>query len=55
MKKLSLLFLMLAMAALAQAQRIQVVDTDGLPIAAVCVTNAKGALVGSTFMLKINY
>ena len=31
-----------------QAQRVQVVDTDGLPIAAVCVTNEKGALVGST-------
>ncbi len=30
------------------AQRIQVVDTDGLPIAAVCVTNEKGALVGTT-------
>ena len=48
MKQISLLFLLLAMAAVAQAQRIQVVDTDGLPIAAVCVTNAKGALVGST-------
>ena len=36
------------MAVVAQAQRIQVVDTDGLPIAAVCVTNEKGALVGST-------
>ena len=31
-----------------KAQRVQVVDTDGLPIAAVCVTNEKGALVGST-------
>ncbi|MBO7610188.1 MAG: carboxypeptidase regulatory-like domain-containing protein [Muribaculaceae bacterium] len=30
------------------AQRIQVVDTDGQPIAYVCVTNANGALVGST-------
>ena len=38
----------MAMAAVSQAQRIQVVDTDGLPIAAVCVTNEKGALVGST-------
>lgn len=30
------------------AQRIQVVDTDGMPIAAVCVTNERGALVGTT-------
>ena len=28
--------------------RLQVLDTDGLPIAAVCVTNEKGALVGTT-------
>ena len=48
MRKTLLLFLLLAMAIVAQAQRIQVVDTDGLPIAAVCVTNEKGALVGST-------
>lgn len=32
----------------AQAQRIQVVDNDGLPIPYVAVTDAKGALVGST-------
>ena len=36
------------MAVVAHAQRIQVVDTDGMPIAAVCVTNEKGALVGTT-------
>ena len=48
MKKLLLLSLLVAIAVVAQAQRIQVVDTDGLPIAAVCVTNEKGALVGST-------
>lgn len=32
----------------ANAQKIQVVDTDGLPIAHVCVTNEKGVLIGST-------
>lgn len=32
----------------ASAQKIQVVDTDGLPIAYVCVTNEKGVLIGST-------
>lgn len=47
MKKLFVL-LLLVMAVTVHAQRIQVVDTDGLPIAAVCVTNEKGALVGST-------
>ena len=47
-KKLSVLLLLLAMAAAVHAQRIQVVDVDGLPISAVCVTNEKGALVGST-------
>lgn len=30
------------------AQRIQVVDTDGLPIAYVCVANEKGVFVGTT-------
>ena len=30
------------------AQRIQVVDTDGLPIAQVCVTNEKGVFIGTT-------
>ena len=48
MKKILLLFLLLVVATAAHAQRIQVVDTDGLPIAAVCVTNEKGALVGTT-------
>ena len=48
MKKSLLLFLLLVIAAVAHAQRIQVVDIDGLPIAAVCVTNEKGALVGTT-------
>ena len=48
MKQSLLLFLFLVIALAAQAQRIQVVDTDGLPISAVCVTNEKGALVGST-------
>ena len=48
MKKLLLFSLLLIMATAANAQRIQVVDTDGLPIAAVCVTNEKGALVGTT-------
>ena len=42
------LLCLLAVSIAAQAQRIQVVDTDGLPIAAVCVTNEKGALVGTT-------
>lgn len=32
----------------AMAQRIQVVDTDGMPIPTVCVTDENGALVGTT-------
>lgn len=48
MKKIYVLALLLVMATGALAQRIQVIDVDGLPIAAVCVTNEKGALVGST-------
>ena len=40
--------LLLAVAVVAHAQRLQVVDVDGVPIAAVCVTNEKGALVGTT-------
>lgn len=49
MKKLLLVAaLLLSIAASAFAQRVQVVDTDGLPIAAVCVTNENGALVGTT-------
>ena len=48
MKKLFVLMSLLAVAVAVHAQRIQVVDTDGLPIAAVCVTNENGALVGAT-------
>ena len=48
MKKSVVIMLLLVMAITAHAQRLQVVDTDGLPIAAVCVTNEKGALVGTT-------
>lgn len=48
MKKLFVVMVLLVMAIAARAQRLQVVDTDGLPIAAVCVTNEKGALVGTT-------
>ena len=49
MKKLLLVAaLLLSIAASAFAQRVQVVDADGLPIAAVCVTNENGALVGTT-------
>ena len=49
MKRSGLLFaVLLVMAVGVYAQRIKVVDTDGLPIAAVCVTNENGALVGST-------
>lgn len=48
MKKILVLLLLTVIATAARAQRIQVVDTDGKPIAAVCVTNEKGALIGST-------
>ncbi len=48
MKKLYVLSLFLALVTVAHAQRVQVVDVDGLPIAAVCVTNENGALVGTT-------
>ena len=41
-------FLLISSVVSLKAQRVQVVDTDGLPIAAVCVTNETGALVGST-------
>ena len=40
--------LLLVMALNAHGQRVQVVDVDGLPIAAVCVTSESGALVGTT-------
>lgn len=39
---------MLVSALMIQAQKLQVVDIDGNPIAYVCVTNERGALVGST-------
>ena len=39
---------LLALAVVVHAQRLQVVDVDGVPIAAVCITNEKGALVGTT-------
>ena len=49
MKKIFLfLTLLLTTATGSLAQRLQVVDIDGLPIAAVCVTNENGALVGTT-------
>ena len=45
MKNICLLLLSLVVATVAHAQRIQVVDTDGLPIAAVCVTNERGQTI----------
>ena len=48
MRKIYFLLLFVLLAMVAHAQRIQVVDTDGMPIGAVCVTNEKGALVGTT-------
>ena len=49
MKKLLVFsFILMSSVVSMMAQRVQVVDTDGLPIAAVCVTNERGALVGST-------
>lgn len=48
MRKIYVLMLFVVMAAATYAQRLQVVDIDGLPIAAACVTNEKGALVGTT-------
>ena len=47
-KKIVLTTMMLVSALLMQAQRLQVIDSDGNPIAYVCVTNERGALVGST-------
>ena len=48
-KKLSLISFILFLSVLSlNAQRIQVVDTDGLPIAQVCVTNEKGVFIGTT-------
>ena len=48
MKKLYFLLLFVLLAMVAHAQRIQVVDTDGMPLGAVCVTHEKGALGGNT-------
>lgn len=48
MNKNILLIIMALWCQVALGQRIQVVDTDGLPIPYVCVTNARGALVGTT-------
>ena len=39
---------LLASAQALHAQKIQVVDSDGMPIAYVCVTNENGVLVGNT-------
>ena len=43
-----LLAMVLMMGVVARAQRIHVVDSDGIPIAYVCVTTDKGFLIGST-------
>ena len=48
LRKIALTMLVLVSALLAQAQRLQVVDIDGNPIAYVCVTTEHGALIGST-------
>lgn len=48
LKKITTTLLLLVCALLMQAQKIQVIDSDGNPIAYVCVTDKKGALVGST-------
>ncbi len=49
MKSKLLIFVLAVMSySVAVAQRIRVVDTNGLPIPAVCVTDDNGALVGST-------
>lgn len=49
LKKLFLFDILLFLSVLSlNAQRIQVVDTDGLPIASVCVTNERGVLIGAT-------
>lgn len=46
--RLLLLLIVLLNCTVVVAQRIQVVDTDGLPIPAVCVTDEDGAVVGTT-------
>lgn len=40
--------LIMCCAFVGEAQRIQVVDNDGQPVAYVCVTNAAGVLIGNT-------
>ena len=46
--RLFVTFALVAASLLAHGQRLQVVDTDGLPVAYVCVTNERGVLIGST-------
>ncbi len=49
LRKLFLFVFLLFLSALSlNAQRIQVVASDGLPIASVCVTNEKGVFIGTT-------
>ncbi len=48
MNKYIFLFALVLCCQVVMGQRLQVVDTDGLPIPYVCVTNARGALVGTT-------
>lgn len=46
--KRALLISLLTVATAISARQLQIVDVDNMPIAAVCVTNDKGALVGKT-------
>lgn len=48
MNKYIFLFAIALCCQVAMGQRLQVVDTEGLPIPYVCVTDARGALVGTT-------
>ncbi len=49
MKNFSFFFFILISTVITMnAQRIQVVDTEGLPIGYVCVTNEKGVFIGTT-------
>lgn len=49
MKNFSFFFFILISTVITmKAQRIQVVDTEGLPIGYVCVTNEKGVFIGTT-------
>lgn len=45
---LYVLLIMMCWVQMMYAQRIQVVDSDGQPVAYVCVTNAAGVLIGNT-------